>query len=216
MGFWGRSGISWTIGKQSAPCSKQITTPNHSIFTRQMPYQQCQTTEYTQSHFTRYKIMQSVHKKKCTMSKTDERDSQMQTQLTHFAHRRGSVLNLQQQRHDLALLSLLRCQTFLVHVHQQLVKVLHVIRLHRRQVSLWLKVHHLRLAVGGLHAEPHRRAGERRRRRRQLASRRSDWDVSGRRLQNLHSVNTDHRFTGFHTHARTHVRLTALCPGLAG
>jgi len=27
MGFWGGIGISWTIDKQSAPCSRQITTP---------------------------------------------------------------------------------------------------------------------------------------------------------------------------------------------
>jgi len=45
------SGISWTICKQSAPRSRQITTPTplHSIFTGQMlfvmPNQQCQSTE---------------------------------------------------------------------------------------------------------------------------------------------------------------------------
>jgi len=35
MGFWDGSGISWTICKQSAPRSRQITTPtpHHSIFT---------------------------------------------------------------------------------------------------------------------------------------------------------------------------------------
>jgi len=34
-GVWGWSGISWTICKQSAPCSRQITTltPHHLIFT---------------------------------------------------------------------------------------------------------------------------------------------------------------------------------------
>jgi len=47
MGFWDGSGISWTICKQPAPCSRQITTPtpHHSIFTGQMlfttPNQQC-------------------------------------------------------------------------------------------------------------------------------------------------------------------------------
>ena len=47
----GCSGISWTIRKQSAPSSRQITTPapHHSIFTGQMllltPNQQCQSTE---------------------------------------------------------------------------------------------------------------------------------------------------------------------------
>ena len=35
IGFWDGSGISWTICKQSAPCSRQIiTTPHHSVFYR--------------------------------------------------------------------------------------------------------------------------------------------------------------------------------------
>ena len=35
MGFWDGSGIRWTIRKQSAPCSRQITTStrHHSSFT---------------------------------------------------------------------------------------------------------------------------------------------------------------------------------------
>jgi len=47
----GCSGISWSICKQSAPRSRQITTPTpqHSIFTDWMlflmPNQQCQSTE---------------------------------------------------------------------------------------------------------------------------------------------------------------------------
>jgi len=44
----GYSGISWTTCKQSAHCSRQITTPtpHHSIFTgRLMPNQQCQSTD---------------------------------------------------------------------------------------------------------------------------------------------------------------------------
>jgi len=51
MGFLGRNGISWTICKQSAPRSKQITTPtpHHSIFYKPDPlsgaHQQCQSTE---------------------------------------------------------------------------------------------------------------------------------------------------------------------------
>jgi len=38
MGFGNGSGITWTICKQSAPRSRQITTstPYHSIFTGQM------------------------------------------------------------------------------------------------------------------------------------------------------------------------------------
>ena len=53
MGVWDGSGISWTICKQSAPHSRQITTPapHHSIFTGPMlfltPNQQCQSTEGT-------------------------------------------------------------------------------------------------------------------------------------------------------------------------
>ena len=53
MGFLDGSGISWTMCKQSAPCSRHITTstPHHSIFTGRMlfltPNQQCQSTEGT-------------------------------------------------------------------------------------------------------------------------------------------------------------------------
>jgi len=48
---WGCNGISWSICKQSAPRSRQITTPtsHHSIFTGWMlflmPNQLCQSTE---------------------------------------------------------------------------------------------------------------------------------------------------------------------------
>ena len=51
VGFGDGSGISWTICKQSAPRSRQITapTPHQSIFTGRMlfltPDQQCQSTE---------------------------------------------------------------------------------------------------------------------------------------------------------------------------
>jgi len=57
MGFWDGSGISWTICKQYAPRSKQITTstPHHSIFTDRMlfltPNQQCQSTKGSRSQF---------------------------------------------------------------------------------------------------------------------------------------------------------------------
>jgi len=50
-GVPGGSGISWTICKQSAPRSRQITVPTrcHSIFIGRMlflmPSQQCQSTE---------------------------------------------------------------------------------------------------------------------------------------------------------------------------
>ena len=48
MGFWDGSGISWTICKQSASCSRQITTPtpHRSIFTGQMLF----PTANKQSH----------------------------------------------------------------------------------------------------------------------------------------------------------------------
>jgi len=48
---WGCSGIRWTMCRQSAPYSRQITTPtpHHSIFTGcmlfLMPKQQCQSTD---------------------------------------------------------------------------------------------------------------------------------------------------------------------------
>jgi len=51
MGFGDGSGISWTVSKQSAPRSRQITTPTprQSIFTGRMlflsPHQQRQSTE---------------------------------------------------------------------------------------------------------------------------------------------------------------------------
>jgi len=47
MGFWDGSGISWTMCKQSAPRSRQITTPTpyHSVFTGWTTNQQCQSTE---------------------------------------------------------------------------------------------------------------------------------------------------------------------------
>ena len=53
MGFWDGSGISWTICKQSAPRSRQITTPtsHQSIFTDRVLFlalnEQCQSTEGT-------------------------------------------------------------------------------------------------------------------------------------------------------------------------
>jgi len=63
-------GISWTICKQSAPCSRQITipTPHHSIFTGQMPFltpnQQCQSTEglflYFEFYFFDYMLISDV------------------------------------------------------------------------------------------------------------------------------------------------------------
>jgi len=51
MGLWNGSGISWAIWKQSAPRSRQITTPtpHHSVSTGRMLFmtssQQRQSTE---------------------------------------------------------------------------------------------------------------------------------------------------------------------------
>jgi len=48
VGFGGGIGISWTICKQSAPRSRQITTPTpHHLgwMLFHMPNQQCQSTE---------------------------------------------------------------------------------------------------------------------------------------------------------------------------
>ena len=73
-GFCDDSGISWTICKQSAPCSRQITTtPHHSIFTGWMlfmaPNQQCQSSEGTSRVYTlRPKKRPPFHLKKITLS----------------------------------------------------------------------------------------------------------------------------------------------------
>ena len=51
MGFLGCSGISWTTCKQSAPCSRQITTstPHRSITLFLTPNKQCQSTKGSSS-----------------------------------------------------------------------------------------------------------------------------------------------------------------------
>ena len=69
----GGSGISWTICKQSAPRSRQITTstPHNSIFTTRMlfpmPKLLCQSTEGIKSQYQLTKNNQrkeSLHSKK--------------------------------------------------------------------------------------------------------------------------------------------------------
>jgi len=55
MGFWDGSGISWTVCKQPAHLSRQITTPTprHSIFTgRMLSKQQCQSSEGMMAHIS--------------------------------------------------------------------------------------------------------------------------------------------------------------------
>ena len=60
MGFWDGNGISWTICKQSAPHSRQITTstPYQSIFTGRTlfltPNQQRQSTEGIDYYYYNY------------------------------------------------------------------------------------------------------------------------------------------------------------------
>jgi len=74
VGFWDGSGISWTICKQSASRSRQITTPtpHHSIFTGQMlfltPNQQCQSTKGSSSCDYEQQIFLSWHFKIPTFS----------------------------------------------------------------------------------------------------------------------------------------------------
>jgi len=102
MGFWDRSGISWTIFKQSAPRSKQTTapTPHHTIFTRRMlfpmPIQQCQSTEGSSTHthththpfnspFSGTTRVSWYQKSKTNLDFTEARDSEWQWhQLGHM------------------------------------------------------------------------------------------------------------------------------------
>ena len=69
MEFWDGSGISWTICKQSAPHSRQISTPtpHHSIFTDQMliliPNQQCESTKANKQQMHWYIQATAVEKR---------------------------------------------------------------------------------------------------------------------------------------------------------
>ena len=72
-GVLGCSGISWTICKQSAPRSRQITTPtpHHSFFTGRMPFltpnQQCQSTDGKHTtEYTKLKELRQADKFSCT------------------------------------------------------------------------------------------------------------------------------------------------------
>lgn len=69
--------------------------------------------------------------------------------------------------------------------NQQLVKVLHVVRLHHGKVPLGLHVHNLGLCVRGLHPEPCRSPSHGGGGRDQLPGRGTDGDVPCRRLENL-------------------------------
>jgi len=90
VGVLGCSGISWTICKQSASRSRQITTstPHRSIFIDQMlflmPNQQCESTEGTSTERT-MKKMRKVMKKPETNTETDvfrSSDSQLSEEST--------------------------------------------------------------------------------------------------------------------------------------
>jgi len=76
MGFWNSSGISWTICKQPALSTRQITTPTpqHSIFTGWMlflmPNQQCQGTEGTLHYLLCYSLSLNMADIKITKSCT--------------------------------------------------------------------------------------------------------------------------------------------------
>ena len=91
----GCSGISWTICKQSAPRSRQITTStsHHSIFAGRilflMPNQQCQNT-HTHTHmfngpFSGNTRLSRHQKGKTSLGFTEARDSESQWhQLGHM------------------------------------------------------------------------------------------------------------------------------------
>ena len=100
-GVLGCSGISWTMCKQSAPRSRQITTPtpHHSIFTGWMlfltPNQQCQSTEgnvkvTTHVHPFNSPLSETIQVSQCQKGKTnldftEARDSEWQWhQLGHM------------------------------------------------------------------------------------------------------------------------------------
>ena len=68
----GCNGISWSICKQSAPCSVQITTPtpHHLIFLQTMlflmPKQQCQSTVGNITDTTTHTLKKALHNRKRT------------------------------------------------------------------------------------------------------------------------------------------------------
>ena len=74
MGFWDGSGISWTIYKQSAPRSRQTTTPttHHSIFTDRMlsltPIQQCQSIDGSSTEGGNYTEIKNTERKRTTVT----------------------------------------------------------------------------------------------------------------------------------------------------
>ena len=98
MGFWDDSGISWTIREQSAPHSRQTTTPtpHHSTFTGRMlfltPNQQCQSTHTHRHTHTRLMALfpglpksAGTRKVKPKLDFTEARDSEWQWhQLGHM------------------------------------------------------------------------------------------------------------------------------------
>ena len=73
-GVLGCSGISWTICKQSAPCSRQITTPTHthtygplSGTTRVSRYQKGKTNlDFTEARDSEWQWHQLGHMQVCT------------------------------------------------------------------------------------------------------------------------------------------------------
>ena len=94
MGFWDGSGISWTVCKQSAPHSRQITTPtlHHSIFYRPdaLPDIQPTVSEHTHTHPFNCPLSMTTRvsryqKGKTNLDFTESRDSEWQWhQLGHM------------------------------------------------------------------------------------------------------------------------------------
>jgi len=90
MGFWDGSGISRSIHRQSAPCSRQITTPapHQSTFTSRMlfltPSQQCRSYTHTHTHtrltalFAETTRVSRYQKGKTNLDFTGARDSEWQ------------------------------------------------------------------------------------------------------------------------------------------
>jgi len=84
MEFWDGSGISWTICKQSAPRSRQITTPTHthpfnghfSGTTQVNRYQKGKTNlDFTEARDSEWQWHQLEHMQVCTSLQTDNHAS---------------------------------------------------------------------------------------------------------------------------------------------
>jgi len=83
MGFWDGSGISWTICRQSAPCSRQITTHHTHPFNGPLSgttwvsrYQKGKTNlDFTGTRDSEWQWNQLDHMQVCTLLQTDNHAS---------------------------------------------------------------------------------------------------------------------------------------------